>query len=63
MSCSGDWQHYEFDPDQSSFTSLHIIEEEHQEIVNHGYRCNITKHTGGVVKLGKKIQMPHETQQ
>lgn len=49
MFWSGDWQHYKFVPDQSSFTSLRVVGEEDQETVNHGYRMNIKESVVGVV--------------
>lgn len=53
MSWMGDWQHYKFNPDQSS---LSVVGEQGQEIVSHGFRRNIKEHVEGFVKLGKNIK-------
>lgn len=44
-SWSGEWKHYKFNPDRSSFTTLRVIREEGQETVLRakptGYMCYI----------------------
>lgn len=55
VSWSGNWKRYKFGPDQSLFTSLHVIDEEGQETVHHGDKSNIKEHVG-VVKKILKIQ-------
>lgn len=37
------------------FTSLCVVGDECQEVVNHGYRRNVKEHVGGDVTLGKKL--------
>lgn len=51
-----DWCHkfFKFDFNWSSFTSLNVVREEGQVMVNCGKRCNIKKHAG-VVKVQKKV--------
>lgn len=44
----------QFDPDQSSFVSLCVVEEEGHEVVNHGYRRNVEEHVIKVDHLGEK---------
>lgn len=56
MTWAGDWHHKKFDPDQSLFTSSHVLGVEGQETVNHYYRRNIKEHNVGDVELGEKIQ-------